>query len=594
MAFYNENIIDEVTSANDIVDVIGSYVNLKRNGRNFLGLCPFHREKTPSFVVSPEKQIFHCFGCSAGGNVIHFISKMENIDFKESIEMLADRANILLPTTSYDVDDKKQKLKSKVYNINKEAAIFYHHNLYDPSSKLGQEYIKKRKLDNNTLKSFLIGYSKNFDDLYKYLKSKGFSDEEILASSLVNKNYQGKFIDRFRKRLIFPICDVRDRIIAFGGRVLDDSLPKYINSPENIVYSKGRNLFGLNVAKKSGLRQIIIVEGYMDAISLHQRGINNVVASLGTALTENQGRLLRKYADEIIISYDSDAAGQAATLRGLDILHTLGCNVRVLQMTGAKDPDEYIIKYGSARFQKLVNEAISLTEFKVKILRNKYNLNNDSEKIEFLTKMAQILSKVDNSIEKEVYIDNISRENNISKEAIYGQINKITYSTNSSEKILLKSKSVLPKKNKEIFEIDEKNLKREKLIIYLLLENSSNIFEKIKNNILPEDFKLNIHKEIVEILYKKLDKLNNSTNNIIDLFEKEEHISYITGIMSEDYQVTDDEKALNDIINRLNTEKLLNKKNEIIKKLDNPENMSEQEKNILEKQLSDILIRLKK
>ena len=594
MAFYNENIIDEVTSANDIVDVIGSYVNLKRNGRNFLGLCPFHREKTPSFVVSPEKQVFHCFGCSAGGNVIHFISKMENIDFKESIEMLADRANILLPTTSYDVDDKKQKLKSKVYNINKEAAIFYHHNLYDPSSKLGQEYIKKRKLDNNTLKSFLIGYSKNFDDLYKYLKSKGFSDEEILASSLVNKNYQGKFIDRFRKRLIFPICDVRDRIIAFGGRVLDDSLPKYINSPENIVYSKGRNLFGLNVAKKSGLRQIIIVEGYMDAISLHQRGINNVVASLGTALTENQGRLLRKYADEIIISYDSDAAGQAATLRGLDILHTLGCNVRVLQMTGAKDPDEYIIKYGSARFQKLVNEAISLTEFKVKILRNKYNLNNDSEKIEFLTKMAQILSKVDNSIEKEVYIDNISRENNISKEAIYGQINKITYSTNSSEKILLKSKSVLPKKNKEIFEIDEKNLKREKLIIYLLLENSSNIFEKIKNNILPEDFKLNIHKEIVEILYKKLDKLNNSTNNIIDLFEKEEHISYITGIMSEDYQVTDDEKALNDIINRLNTEKLLNKKNEIIKKLDNPENMSEQEKNILEKQLSDILIRLKK
>lgn len=594
MAFYNENIIDEVTSANDIVDVIGSYVNLKRNGRNFLGLCPFHREKTPSFVVSPEKQIFHCFGCSLGGNVIHFISKIENIDFKESIEMLADRANILLPTTSYDVDDKKQKLKSKVYDINKETAIFYHRNLYEPSSKLGQEYIKKRKLDNNTLKSFLIGYSKNFDDLYKYLKSKGFSDEEILASSLVNKNDQGKFIDRFRKRLIFPICDVRDRIIAFGGRVLDDSLPKYINSPENIVYSKGRNLFGLNVAKKSGLRQIIIVEGYMDAISLHQRGINNVVASLGTALTENQGRLLRKYADEIIISYDSDAAGQAATLRGLDILHTLGCNVRVLQMTGAKDPDEYIIKYGSARFQKLVNEAISLTEFKVKVLKNKYNLNNDSEKIEFLTKMAQILSKVDNSIEKEVYIDNISRENNISKEAIYGQINKITYSTNSSEKILLKSKSVLPKKNKEIFEIDEKTLKREKLIIYLLLENSSNIFEKIKKNILPEDFKLNIHKEIVEILYKNLDKLNNSTNNIIDLFEKEEHIGYITEIMSEDYQVTDNEKALNDVINGLNTEKLLNKKNEIIKKLDNPENMSEQEKNVLEKQLSDILIRLKK
>ena len=340
MVRYSEELIEEIRSSNDIVDVISQYVILKRSGRNFFGLCPFHKEKSPSFSVSPDKQIFHCFGCGVGGNVIHFVSKIENLDFRETLELLANRANIQLPTldNSYQ-DNKKAMLKAKVYQINEIAAKFYHENLYKPTSKEAQEYIKKRKLDNRTLKSFLIGYSGTFDELYKLLKQKGFTEEEILASSLVNKADNGRFIDRFRRRLMIPIQDTTGRFIAFGGRVLDDSKPKYINSPENIVYSKGRNLFGLNIAKKYDTKKLIIVEGYMDAISLYQRGITNVVASLGTALTEQQGRLLRKNSEQVIIGYDADGAGQAATLRGLEILQNMGCDIRVLQIYGAKDPD---------------------------------------------------------------------------------------------------------------------------------------------------------------------------------------------------------------------------------------------------------------
>lgn len=291
MVRYSDELIDEIRDRSDIVDIISQYVILKRSGRNFFGVCPFHKEKTPSFSVSPDKQIFHCFGCGAGGNVIHFISKIENMDFKETIELLAEKSGVQLPTLNNNRDNKQLLLKEKVYQINEEAAKFYHEKLYKPSSKIAQEYIKKRKLDNKTLKAFLIGYSDGIDELYKHLKQEGFTDEEILLSSLVNKSQRGQYIDRFRNRLIFPIQDIKNRVIAFGGRILDNSLPKYINSPENIVYSKGRNLYGLNVAKSSREDKMIIVEGYMDAISLYQRGITNVVASLGTALTEAQRKI---------------------------------------------------------------------------------------------------------------------------------------------------------------------------------------------------------------------------------------------------------------------------------------------------------------
>ena len=496
---YSDELIEEIRSSNDIVDVISQYVILKRSGRNFFGLCPFHKEKSPSFSVSPDKQIFHCFGCGVGGNVIHFVSKIENINFKETLELLANRANIALPTldTSYQ-DDKKAMLKSKVYEINEIAAKFYHETLYKPTSKEAQEYIKKRRLDNRTLKSFLIGYSGTFDELSRLLKEKGYTDEEILASSLGIKAENGRIIDRFRRRLMIPIQDATGRFIAFGGRVLDDSKPKYINSPENIVYSKGRNLFGLNIAKKGDTKKIIIVEGYMDAISLYQRGITNVVASLGTALTENQGRLLRKNSEQIIIGYDADGAGQAATLRGLEILQNMGCDIRVLQIYGAKDPDEFIIKYGPERFQKCVDSAISLVEFKVKILKQNLNLENVNDKIKFLNEVAKILAKVDNNIEKEIYIDKISEEYKISKEAIYGEVNKLIYTKTNDQKILQRNPVKAYIKNEKSEKVDESIIKREKMVIYILVNYPEESYNAIKNTITPEDIKSESDKKIIE------------------------------------------------------------------------------------------------
>ena len=281
MPRYSDEIIEEVRQNNDIVDIISQYVHLKRSGRNFFGLCPFHNEKSPSFSVSPDKQIFHCFGCGVGGNVFTFLTKIEGINFVEAIQTLAERSNIQLPTLENNTDSSKEELKAKVFKVNEFTAQYYHENLYKPESKIAQEYIKQRKLSNETLKSFRLGFSGKFDELCQALKKEGFQEPEILESGLVNRNDNGRYIDRYRNRLMFPICDARGRVIAFGGRVLDDSKPKYINSPENIVYSKGRNLFGLNVAKKGDIRKrILIVEGYMDVISLHQRGITNVVAPL--------------------------------------------------------------------------------------------------------------------------------------------------------------------------------------------------------------------------------------------------------------------------------------------------------------------------
>ena len=291
---YSDEIIDEVRQTNDIVDIVSQYVHLKRSGRNFFGLCPFHNEKSPSFSVSPKKQIFHCFGCGVGGNVFTFLSKIEGISFIEAVQSLAERANIQLPTLQNSQDTYKEELKAKVYKVNEFTAQFYHENLYKPEAKLAQEYIKKRKLTNNTLKAFRIGFSGKFDELYNALKKQGFEEKEILESGLVNRNDNGKYIDRYRNRLMFPICDARGRVIAFGGRVLDDSKPKYINSPENIVYSKGRNLFGLNVAKKGDTKKILVVEGYMDVISLHQRGITNVVAPLRNSFNTTARLVIKK------------------------------------------------------------------------------------------------------------------------------------------------------------------------------------------------------------------------------------------------------------------------------------------------------------
>ncbi len=591
---YSDDLIDEIRNRNDIVDVISQYVVLKRSGRNFFGLCPFHKEKSPSFSVSPDKQIFHCFGCGMGGNVFHFISKMENVSFREALETLAEKAGVELPTLESDEDNKLLQLKSKVYEINKCVAEFYHENLYKPNAKPAQEYVKKRKMDNATLKNFMIGYSNNsYNELYNMLKEKGFTQEEILASSLVNKTKEGKFIDRFRGRLMFPIQDVRNRVIAFGGRVLDDSKPKYINSPENIVYSKGRHLFGLNVAKKyeSKMKKIIIVEGYMDAISLHQRGMHNVVASLGTAMTDAQGHLLRNNSEQVVIGYDSDGAGQAATMRGLEILQSMGCDIRILQIEGAKDPDEYVVKYGPERFLKQVDNAISLVEYKVKVLKSNLSLEQPNDKIKFLKEIAKVLSKIENDIEKEVYADKIAKEYKVSKEAIYAEINKLEKANKPASKLLEKSKPRIGVKTQNI--INEQIDKREKLAIYLLINYPNESYEIIRRNININDFKNEKNKNIVKKLYEELEKGNSNINNVLDWFEDEQTINYISWILAYDFEITELNKCITDLINIYAKQNLIDQRNEVIKQLERND-LSKEESEQLEMMLNEIIIKLAK
>ena len=591
MVRYSDELIDEIRNRNDIVDVISQYVVLKRSGRNFFGLCPFHKEKSPSFSVSPDKQIFHCFGCGVGGNVFHFVSKIENLSFRETIEMLAEKSGVELPTLEGQEDTKLLQLKSKVYEINKITAEFYHENLYKPTAKPAQEYVKKRKLDNNTLKNFLIGYSGNYNELYTMLKQKGFTEEEILASSLVNKTQDGKFIDRFRGRLMFPIQDTRNRVIAFGGRVLDDSKPKYINSPENIVYSKGRHLFGLNVAKKGDLKRIIIVEGYMDAISLHQRGISYAVASLGTAMTEAQGRLLRKSSQQVIIGYDSDGAGQAATMRGLEILQGLGCDVRILQIEGAKDPDEFVIKYGPERFEKQVDKAISLVEYKVKVLKNVLNIEHPNDKIKFLKEIAKVLSKIDSEIEREVYAQKISSEYQVSKEAIYAEISKLENTSVTNKRVLESAKPRL--QVKEESKVEEQVLKREKLIIYLLINYPEESYNRIKNVIRVEDIKDETNKQIIKKLYDELEKGNSNTSNVLDWFEEEKIINEISWILAYDFEITEVEKCIDDILGIYEKEKVIQERNDIINQLDS-DDLTKEQIDVLEIRLNEIIIQLAK
>ncbi len=592
MVQYTDELKEEIRSANDIVDIVSQYVTLKRSGRNYFGLCPFHKEKSPSFSVSPDRQYFHCFGCNKGGDVFTFVSEVEKISFKEAMEMLAERAHIELPVSENPEFNKTQYIKDRMYKINAETTTFYHDRLYKPLAKIAQDYVKKRKLDNKTLKAFKIGYSGEYNELYKHLKQAGFKDEEILSTGLVNKTDKGEFIDRFRKRLMFPIMDVSGKVIAFGGRKLDENekMAKYINSNENLVYSKKKHLFGLNLAKQSSENKIILVEGYMDAISLYQRGFDNVVASLGTALTEEQGRLLRRYCEQVILSYDSDGAGQTAILRGLAILEEQGIDARVVQMEGAKDPDEYVIKFGSGRFKQIVDNAISLVEFKIKMLKPKYNLENANDKIRFLKEITKILSNVESDIEREIYISKVSTQYGISKEAIYSEINKIIYKKSSTaEKNLNKP----IKKEEEKVKVDDSVEKRENLIIYLLINYFGESFEKIVSNITLDDIKLPENKKIYDSILsstaEETEKLVHSLANI----EDENLQSHISKILLTDYDISSVEKCLDDLILVYEKEHLSKRRDQIVKELDSG-NLSKEKVSELEQELNDIVIELAK
>lgn len=595
---YSDEILEEVKSHNDIVDVISQYVTLQRKGRNFFGLCPFHNEKSASFSVSPDRQIFHCFGCNVGGNVFNFIMKIENVSFVESVQMLAERVGIKLPTVSGTIDEEKEKIKEEVYKLNKASAEFFHQNLYKPTSKEAQSYIKQRKLGDNTLKSFLIGYAGYNNELLAYLKQKGFSEKIMIASSLIGKSTTGELYDKFRNRIMFPIQDVRNRVIAFGGRRLNDDVPKdkhnpkYINSPENIVYSKGRNLFGLNVAKRQStgvLKRILVVEGYMDAISLYQRGITNVVASLGTALTDNQARLLRKNCEQVILGYDSDGAGQNAIIRAMSILKNMGVDIRVLQISGAKDPDEYVLKYGPDRLKRCMDDSISVVEYKVKVLKQELNLENINDKIRFLNEISKILSEINNTIEREIYVDKISKTYQISKEAINTEINKRIYKTEAKIQTLeRKPQSIIIKKEEKL---DPKIIKREQMIIYLLVNHNKESFKRLSGVVKPEYIKDSRNKEIITTIYEKLSN-NCDIENLYEWFENEESISgYISGISAYDSEL-DDENKINKAIEDMEKIYIRESKTErlayITKKLENPQELQVGEKESLQKELVSI------
>ena len=545
MPYYSGDLIEEVISQNDIVDTVSEYVTLKKRGRNYVGLCPFHREKTPSFSVSMDKQIFKCFGCSEGGNVISFIMKIENLDFWDAVETLAERANI--DTARYEVkagpgnrmDTAKKDLKDTLFQINRDIGIFYHDNLMEylkEESNPVKDYVKKRQFDMKTLTKFGIGYSTGKKPLYDYLIDKGYRKEDIFASEVILPGKNGIPYDRFHDRLMFPIFDIRDRIIGFGGRsfspkVQEKIIPKYLNSQEGEIYHKGKTLYLMNFAKREKLENIIIVEGYMDAIALQKFGFPNAVASLGTALTENQARLIKKYTDNVIIGYDQDEAGQDAIMRGLDILANRGLNVKVLRLDrpDTKDPDEYLNKYGAQRLQNCIDNAISLVEFKVLNLEKKLDLNKDDDKVRFFTGIADILAKVDNSIERELYLDKIIkkyRDYGITQGPIINEVEKRIVKKNQAD-FVVDTQSIERKRQL----VTSVRKRQEQYIVALLLSKKPSIQKQIFENITSEDIENQDVRQLFDFILSLKDEYDINKIDILSKIQDEAMIKEITDIM---------------------------------------------------------------
>lgn len=598
MAFYSEQVIEEIRAGNDIVDVISKYVSLKRKGNTYFGLCPFHREKTGSFAVTPEKQVYHCFGCGEGGNVIKFIMKVENIGFKEAIEFLAERAGIPLPAVNYaDLNMSQKELiereesRKQIYEINKEAGRYFYKNI--EKSQLAKDYLAKRHIDAKTAVKFGLGFALDDNGLYKFLLSKGFKEKEMLATGLVGKSESGYLYDKFKNRFMFPIFDVLNRVVAFGGRTLLDEktmkeqkVPKYVNSPENLLYTKGRHLYGLNIARKSNekIKKILVVEGYMDVISPHQAGVTNVVASLGTALTEAQGRLLRKYAEEIILSYDSDMAGQKAIMRGIDIMQSLGVTVKVLQMENAKDPDEYVQKFGKERFEKLIENSISAVEYKIKNIQNNYNLNDISEKIKFLSELAKILSKVDSNIERDIYVDKFSKDLNVGKEAILAEIEKITLKRDSKIQNFETIKPTI-----DIASVDKKNAELENMIIYLLIQRDLKIYLKLSEVYVPDETTNTASKALIKKLYDLYENGDINNKDLMSICENDEEDNVLSQALIKESTKEDIERLAIDVLRKIEIDKLQEKRNEIIKKI---EKASDEEQKTLWEELQGVIEKL--
>ena len=485
-----EETIERIKQESDIVDVISETVRLKRSGRNYMGLCPFHNEKSPSFSVSQDKQIYKCFGCGEAGNVLTFVMKQKNLNFIDACKYLAERANIPLDFGNGE-ESKLVKKKDLLYKVNVEAARYFFSNLQ--RDKISKEYFTNRGIKEVTIKRFGLGYAKDgWQNLINYLKKRGYSESIMLEAGLVSRSQKGRIYDRFRNRVIFPVFNIKGDVIGFGGRVLDDSKPKYLNSPETLVFQKGTNLYGLNFAIKNKMeeRYFVIVEGYMDLISLHQYGITNVVASLGTALTVNQARLLKRYADKVIISYDADIAGQTATLRGLEILKEAGFDVRVLQIPQGKDPDEFVRSNGKDAFLKLINKAESLISYRLNKAKEGINFNDKGSLIKYGNRVAEILANL-NPVEKDVYIKSISEDTGIKEQSLYDLI-AMTRNTKSDD--LMNKKEEIGTK----LYVEPGYIKAEKSLIKLMLEDDC--YNYINSNISSKDLNSKSHAKIFNLI----------------------------------------------------------------------------------------------
>lgn len=548
---YSDDIIEDIRFGNDIVELINGYTSLKQRGNSYVGLCPFHKESTPSFSVSPDKQLYHCFGCGASGTVYNFIMDIENYDFLDALMYLADRINYPLPEPNGSFDNSLSEKKQILYDIHKLVAKKFYENLSNPQAQIANDYLDKRGISKNARIKFGLGYSLfKKDDIYNFLKQKGYDDEIILESGLVIKSKNNSFFDRFFGRLIFPIIDVQGRVIGFGGRDLTDSKtsPKYLNSPDTPIFNKSYNLYSINIAKNNKNKELILVEGYIDVIALCQVGITNVVASLGTAFNENHIKLLKKYANKVIILFDSDDAGIKATLRAIPILIENGIYVRVAQVEDAKDPDEYISNFGTNNFIKLLNTAKSYISFQIIQKMKDYNLNDPIQKVEFTKEVSKIISSLSSPVERDVFINEASQITKISKEAIYEEVNMVLSNNNNIERIINKKPKQAILNNK----LDEAR----QSILYILSSNI-NIYNILKNYLNYEDF--------IDDAYIKLAKL------IFELNEKNQPI-YPAEITLK-FENPEEQKQISkvfmlkiDFSNSDNLEKVINDQIKIIKR----------------------------
>lgn len=551
--YFSEDLIEEIRLKNDIVDVISGYVKLQKKGSSYFGLCPFHNEKSPSFSVSRSKQMYYCFGCGAGGNVITFVMEYENYSFVEAVKMLAERAGVELPEIEYSKEAReKADLKTTMLEINKLAAKYFYAQLKSEQGKLAYSYLKNRGLSEETITAFGLGYSNKYsDDLYKYLKMKGYKDDILAKAGLISINEKSGVYDKFWNRVMFPIMDVNNRVIGFGGRVMGDAKPKYLNSPETEVFDKSRNLYGLNRARTSRKSYFLICEGYMDVIALHQAGFTNAVASLGTALTSGHASLIKRYVNEVYLTYDSDEAGTKAALRAIPILKEAGITAKIIRMEPYKDPDEFIKNLGAEAFEERINKARNGFLFSLEILERDYDMNSPEGKTDFFNEVAKRLNEFEEEIERNNYIEAVAEKYRVGYDNLRKLVGKIAIKTGLA-KPATKPKQAINRENGK----EDGNLQSQKILLTWLIENE-HLFAQIKRHITPQDFTKELYQTVAELLYEQYEEGQLNPAKVMNHFTDEEEHREVASLFHTRIQKLDtkaeQEKALRETIIRVKT-----------------------------------------